>query len=53
MYKSHTGCGGEIPDGILVPVSSLDRNIEKAFAMHSRFIADLKRAMPGSLGFEP
>jgi len=45
------GLRGEIPDGMLVRVSSLSRDIEKAFAMHSRFIADLNRAIPGNLGF--
>jgi EpsI family protein len=45
------GLQGEIPDGMLVRVSSLDRDSGRAFALQARFIADLQGALPGRLGF--
>ena len=37
---------GVIPDGMLVRVSSIDRDPAKAFAAQNRFIADLARSLP-------
>lgn len=47
------GLQGKIPDGMLVRVSSLSRDKEAAFGLHTRFIADLQQALPGNLGFRP
>ena len=47
------GLRGEIPDGMLVRVSSLNRDSKNPFALQARFINDLQRAAPGSLGFRP
>jgi hypothetical protein len=47
------GLRGEIPDGMLVRVSSLNRDSKNPFALQARFINDLQRAAPGSLGFGP
>jgi EpsI family protein len=47
------GLRGEIPDGMLVRVSSLKMASTDAFALQARFIADLQRAVPDGLGFRP
>ena len=47
------GLLGEIPDGMLVRVSSLNRDSKNPFALQARFINDRQRAAPGSLGFGP
>ncbi|CAG1019568.1 hypothetical protein BURC_04460 [Burkholderiaceae bacterium] len=39
------GLGGDIPDGMLVRLSSITRDTEAAYAMHRRFAAELKQAM--------
>ena len=45
------GLSGEIPDGMLVRVSSLQSGGEDAFDLQTRFIADLRLAIPQHLGF--
>ena len=40
---------GEIPDGMLLRVSSLDGDRERAFRLHASFIAELQDALPASL----
>jgi len=45
------GLLGEIPDGMLVRVSSKQAQGEDAFALQTRFIADLRLALPQHLGF--
>jgi len=45
------GLRGIVPDGMLIRVSCIDSNIERAFALQTRFITDLHNAVPGNLGF--
>jgi len=45
------GLRGEIPDGMLIRVSTIGRDFEKAFMLHARFISDLQQAVPGTIGF--
>jgi hypothetical protein len=45
------GLQGQIPDGMLVRISSLDRESERAFALQAAFVADLQQHLPGQLGF--
>ena len=40
------GLRGLIPDGMLVRVSSIDRDADVAYQMQARFIADMRAAMP-------
>jgi EpsI family protein len=40
------GLRGQIPDGILMRVSSIDRDSAAAFELQQRFIAQLARAVP-------
>jgi len=47
------GLRGEIPDGMLVRVSSLKMAGTDAFGLQARFIADLQRAVPDGFGFRP
>lgn len=51
LVQLRYGLLGEIPDGMLVRVSSLVNNSEDAFALQARFIADLSLAIPQLLGF--
>ena len=37
---------GQVPDGLLFRVSSIDENTPRAFAAHDQFIADLLAAVP-------
>ncbi len=46
------GLLGEIPDGVLVRISSLDGDSQRAYAVHDRFVAALQRAVPGHLGMK-
>ncbi|MFG6417034.1 exosortase-associated protein EpsI, B-type [Roseateles sp. DC23W] len=41
------GSQGLVPDGMLVRVSSIDRDDQAAFNLHGQFVADLARAMQG------
>lgn len=43
------GLRGEIPDGMLVRVSSIDRDAAAAYRMHEGFINDLSRAVDGQM----
>ncbi len=40
------GLTGEIPDGLIFRVSSIDRENDHAYALHDKFIADLLQALP-------
>jgi exosortase B len=51
LVQLRYGLMGEIPDGMLVRVSSLVTHGEDAFALQNRFIADLSHASPQILGF--
>jgi hypothetical protein len=37
---------GQIPDGLLFRVSSIDKDAKRAFEMQQRFVDDLLRAVP-------
>lgn len=37
---------GEIPDGLLVRISSIDANMERAYQLHARFARDLLASFP-------
>ena len=50
-YKLRYAIKGLNPDGMLVRVSSIDSDQTAAFALHSRFITDLKQVLPLELGF--
>jgi EpsI family protein len=45
------GLRGQIPDGLLVRVSSFASDVDRAFGLHEAFIADLERALPDPLRF--
>ena len=51
LLQLRYGLLGEIPDGMLVRVSSRQAQGEDAFALQTRFIADLRLALPQHLGF--
>lgn len=51
LLQLRYGLLGEIPDGMLVRVSSPQVKGEDAFALQTRFIADLRLALPQHLGF--
>jgi EpsI family protein len=40
------GLTGEIPDGLIFRISSIDRENSHAYALHDRFVNDLMRALP-------
>jgi EpsI family protein len=42
------GLNGKVPDGMLVRVSSIDRDRELAYRIQDRFIVDLRLAIPAS-----
>jgi EpsI family protein len=42
------GLTGQIPDGLLFRVSSIDADSERAFSMQQKFVADLMSAVPDS-----
>lgn len=44
------GLSGEIPDGMIVRISSLGRNSDHAFATHQAFMKDLQQTLPGQIG---
>ena len=41
------GLTGQIPDGLLFRVSSIDKDPKRAFAMQQKFVADMMGAVPG------
>ena len=41
------GLTGQIPDGLLFRISSIDRDSSRAFAMQQQFAADMLAAVPG------
>lgn len=46
MVQIKLGLTGEIPDGLLFRVSSIDASPERAYKVHDAFVADLLRAVP-------
>jgi EpsI family protein len=42
------GLTGQIPDGLLFRVSSIDNDTERAFRMQQKFVADMMAAVPGT-----
>ena len=45
------GLRGQIADGMLIRISSLEANAGRAFRLHESFVADLEQALPENLGF--
>ena len=45
------GLRGQIADGMLIRISSLGGDADKAFRLHEAFVADLEQALPENLGF--
>lgn len=52
LAQMRYGLLGEIPDGALVRISSLDGDSGRAYAMHANFVAALRQAVPGYLGLQ-
>ena len=48
MVELRLAFTGQIPDGLLFRVSSVDDDPQRAFAMQQRFAADLMSAVPGT-----
>ncbi len=46
IVEMKLGLTGQIPDGLLFRVSSIDDNPEQAYAMHDAFVKDLLGAVP-------
>ncbi len=46
MAEIRLGLTGQIPDGLLFRVSSIDTDTERAFAMQQKFAADMMAAVP-------
>lgn len=46
LTEMRYGLGGRVPDGMLVRVSSIDRDSARAHRMQARFAADLVAALP-------
>jgi EpsI family protein len=46
MVEMKLGLTGQIPDGLLFRVSSIDENPAQAYAMHDAFVKDLLGAVP-------
>jgi EpsI family protein len=40
------GLTGQIPDGLLFRISSIDNDPQRAFAMQQKFVADMMAAVP-------
>ena len=47
LAEIRLGLTGQIPDGLLFRVSSIDDDAARAFAMQQRFAADMMSAVPG------
>ena len=48
MAQIRLGLTGQIPDGLLFRVSSIDIDPERAFRMQQKFVADMMTAVPGT-----
>ena len=48
MAEIRLGLTGQIPDGLLFRVSSIDADTERAFRMQQKFVADMMSAVPAS-----
>ena len=46
MVEIRLGLTGQIPDGLLFRISSIDPDAERAFRMQDAFVADLLQAVP-------
>lgn len=46
LAEIRLGLTGQIPDGLLFRVSSIDRDVARAFAMQQKFAADMLGAVP-------
>jgi EpsI family protein len=45
-----SGLSGQVPDGMLVRISSLEQESEAGFRRHRAFVNDLQRVLPGWFG---
>ena len=48
MAQIKLGLTGQIPDGLLFRISSIDNDNARAFALQQKFAADLMAAVPGA-----
>ena len=46
LVEVRLGLTGQVPDGLLFRVSSIDPEISRAFSAHDAFVADLLKALP-------
>ncbi len=46
LQQMRYGLRGIVPDGMLVRVSSIDRNADHAFTVQDQFLGDMVRAVP-------
>jgi EpsI family protein len=46
LVEIRLGLTGEVPDGLLFRVSSIDESPARAFSMHDAFVTDLLKAVP-------
>lgn len=46
LVEIRLGLTGQVPDGLLFRVSSIDESPERAFKMHDQFVNDLLNALP-------
>lgn len=49
LAEMHYGLRGEIPDGLLFRVSSIDRDSQHAFPLHESFVTDILASMPAPI----
>lgn len=49
LAEMHYGLRGEIPDGLLFRVSSIDRDSQRAFQLHESFVTEILASMPSPI----
>lgn len=49
LAEMHYGLRGEIPDGLLFRVSSIDRDSQRAFQLHKSFVTEILASMPSPI----
>jgi EpsI family protein len=50
LEQLRSGLNGQVPDGMLVRISSLEQESEAGFLRHHVFVKDLQRVLPGWFG---
>jgi len=48
LQQLRYGLAGDVPDGLLIRISSLDRDASAAYGLHDRFIRELLAALPAA-----